>query len=202
MKMKMKVKIKVKMKMKVKMNVKMRIGTHRCPRCCRRLLLPSLLWSSLPSTSPLPPPFLLLPLFVNFCPSHHCRHHRPPSPSPPYLPLPHLVNCCILYLPSMPTAIVVIVARHRHHCRRRQSKPITKKRAPRATRTPPSRPRLSRPTRKDVWRPSPATAQGSHPRRQYRQKQSMDSGPLPPTPASTRRRLGAPPLPTLTRQRQ
>ena len=133
---KMKVKI-VKMKMKVKIKVKMRIGTHRCPRCCRRLLLSSLLRSPLPSPSPPPPPFLLLPLLVDFCPSHHCRHHRPPSPSPPFLPLPLLVDCCILYLPSMPAAIVVVVARHRHHCHHRQSKPITKKRAPRATRTPP-----------------------------------------------------------------
>jgi len=75
-------------------------GTHRCPRCCRQLLLPSLLRSPLPSPSPPPPAFLLLPLLVDFCPSHHCRHHRPPSPSPPFLPLPLLVvDCCILYLP-------------------------------------------------------------------------------------------------------
>ena len=37
--------------------------------CCRRLLLPSLLRSPLPSLSPPSPTFLSLPLLVDFCPS-------------------------------------------------------------------------------------------------------------------------------------
>ncbi len=163
------------------MKVKMRTGTHRCHRCCRRLLLPSLLRSPLP-------PFLLLPLLVDFCPSHHCHGTFATISS-----AAAFVDCCLC---PLPTSIAVVVTHHRHHCRRRQSKPITKKRAPRASWTPLSQPRLSRPLRKDARLLPPATARGSRPRRQYRRKLSSDSGPLSPTPASTRRHLGAPPLPT------
>ena len=112
-KMKMKVKI-VKMKMKVKIKVKMRIGTPRCPRCCRRLLLSSLLRSPLPSPSPPPPPpFLLLPLLVDFCPSHHCHGTFATISS-----TAAFVDCCFC---PRPTSIAVVVTHHRHHCRRRQS---------------------------------------------------------------------------------
>jgi len=163
------------MKVKIKVKMKMRIGTHRCRRCCRGLLLPSLL------RSPLPSPFLVLPLLVDFCPSHHCHGFVATISS-----TAALVDCCLCPLCSPPLSssspVIVIIATAASRNR--------------------SRPCMSRPPRKDVWRLPPATAQGSRPRRQYRWKPFSDSGPLPPTPASTRRCLGAPPLPTLTLRRR
>ena len=140
-KMKMKVKIKVKMEMKVKIKVKMRIGTHHCCRCCRRLLCHR--------------------CCGRCCRRHHRRHRRLfcchivswfLSQSALLSPPPAVATAAfswLLSLPSVPTTIVFIVTHHCHHCRRHQLKPITKKRAQGASRTPPLRPRLSRSPRKD-----------------------------------------------------
>ena len=83
-----------------KVKMKMRIGTHRCRRCCRGLLLPSLL------RSPLPSPFLVLPLLVDFCPSHHCHGIVATISS-----TAALVDCCLCPLcsPPLPSSSPVIV---------------------------------------------------------------------------------------------
>jgi len=113
--------------MKVKMKVKMRIGTHCCRLCRRRLLLPLLLRSPLPPQSPPPLSFLLLPLLVDVCPSHHCRHHRLPSPLPQFLPLPLLVDFCLCPLCPPPllssSPVIVIIAAAASRNRSRRSKP-------------------------------------------------------------------------------
>jgi hypothetical protein len=97
------------------MKVKMRTGTHRCHRCCRRLLLPSLLRSPLP-------PFLLLPLLVDFCPSHHCHGTVATISS-----TAAFVDCCLCPLcpPPLPSSspVIFIIADTASRNRSRRSEP-------------------------------------------------------------------------------
>ena len=66
----------------------------------------------------------LLPLLVDFCPSHHCRDHRLPLPSPPFLPLLPLVDCCLCplctppLLSSLPVILIIADATSQNRSRR------------------------------------------------------------------------------------